>query len=175
VRVEPTRELVPEMDGSLRKVPTELSEVAGLPSCLRMLRPPELPDLPEFDERPPLSGLRALCGLAVVPVLAPCPLPVEEDGVSGLRMARGPDVPGVVAVDRPPARSKPVVPLFRSMTRLPLIGWTVILVPAGRRLSVRLVRLIRFRPLSASPRRALAAMCGSLRWSRRTTVRARDP
>jgi hypothetical protein len=61
------------------------------------------------------------------------------------------------------------------MTRLPSRGWTEIFVPAGLRLRLRLVKLILlFKLFSESPRSALAAMCGSLRCSRRTTVRARE-
>lgn len=138
---------------------------------MRMLRPPELPDRvdpEEPEERPPLSGLLTLAGLAVVPPFEPCPW-LPEAGASGLRMARGPVVPVVpagLAVPEavpPPARANPVDRSLRSMTRLPLIGSTEIFVPAGRKLRLRLVRLILVRPLSWSPRRALAEMCGSLR------------
>lgn len=160
VRVEPTREPMPA---------TELdSEVAG--SFLRMLRPPELvvrPD-PDPEDLPPVDGL-----LTVAPVVLPF---VPVAGASGLRMARGPDVPPTVEpTPRRVSRERPVVPLLRSMTRPPFRGSTEIFVPAGLRLSVGLLRLILFRLLRASPRNALAAMCGSLRCSRRTTVSAREP
>jgi hypothetical protein len=59
---------------------------------------------------------------------------------------------------------------------LPLSGWTEILLPDGLRFGALLVMLILLllRLLSASPRSAFRAMCGSFKWSRRTTVMARE-
>lgn len=57
---------------------------------------------------------------------------------------------------------------------LPSIGWTVILVPAGRTSRLLLVRLILLRPVRLLLRRALAETLGALRWSLRMTVRAVD-
>lgn len=161
VLVVPTRGLVPAMDGSLRYPTAELAAVAGLSSFLRMLRPPE-PAVLAVPDFVPLSGLLTLCGLAAVPCVLPCVLV----GSSGFRMARGP-----VALDDPPtgwrliraSRSRPPDLLsFRRRTLLPSRGWTEIFVPAGLRLRFWLVRLIRVKPLSESPLRALAEMWGSL-------------
>jgi len=140
---------------------------------LRMLRPLELPVFAVPEDFSPLDGLLTLWGLVAVPLV----VPLVFAGESGPRMARGPVAPDVrPRASRPirPSLVSPVAPPLRSMTRLPFRGSTEIFVPAGLRLRLRLVRLILFRPFSASPRRALAAICGSLRCSRRTTVRARD-
>jgi hypothetical protein len=64
---------------------------------------------------------------------------------------------------------------LRSITRLPLIGWTEIFVPTGRRLSVLLSRLILVKLLRApGSRSATWEAFGALSWSLRTTVRARE-
>jgi hypothetical protein len=143
-----------------------------------MLRLPEPDDLvvPEEDFSPRV-GLFTLWGLAAVPRLVPWVFA----GASGFRMARGladvafPGVPPLATRPVRPSRASPVAPSFRSMTRLPSRGWTEIFVPAGLRLRLRLVRVIPFRPFRESPLSALAERWGSLRCSRRTTVRAREP
>lgn len=134
--------------------------VADASSTLRMVRPLDFPVRAVPDERSPLLVVLLIAGLdVVVPRAVPW---VPAVGASGLRMARGP--PFVPTVDPPWTRVSPVAPPLRSMTRLPLSGSTWILVPVGRRLSDRFVSVILLvRPLSESPRRALAEMCGSLR------------
>lgn len=136
--------------------------------------PPELEDLGEAAFFSPPEGLLTLCGLAAVPLDFPSVLP----GLSGFRIARGPDefVPPPEAgllIRRSCASPLPRLS-FRRRTRLPSSGWTEIFEPAGLRLRLWCVRLIRFRLLRESPRRAFRAICGSLSWSRRTTVRARE-
>ena len=169
----PRRDPFPAMDGSLM-YPAEAPEaVPGLSSFLRILRSVE-PEVLAGADFSPLSGLLTLCGLAAVPRAVPWDLP----GSSGFRIARGP-----VEVDDPPIVSRPirlswVSPVerssFRRRTLFPSRGWTEIFVPAGLSLRLWLVRLILFRLLRASPLSALREMPGSLRWSLRTTVRARD-
>ena len=75
------------MDGSLRYPPTELAEASGLPSFLRMLRPPESAVLAVPEDFSPRDGLLTLWGdLAVVPPAVPWVFA----GSSGFLMARGP-------------------------------------------------------------------------------------
>jgi hypothetical protein len=70
----------------------------------------------------------------------------------------------------------PELPSFLSITRLPFMGCTEILVPVGRRFKVRLERLILVvLPRAAVSRRATRLTFGLLSWSLRTTVRALDP
>jgi hypothetical protein len=118
----------------------------------------------------PLSGLLTACGFADVPLVAPWDLPVS----AGFRMARGLFADEDLPMLRMSGASPVPLLSFRSMTRFPSSGWTEIFVPAGLRLRFRLVRLILVRPLRESPRSALREMPGSLRWSLRMTVRARD-
>jgi hypothetical protein len=124
------------------------------------------------DLAAPLSGLLTVCGFADVPAA----LPWDGPAASGFRIVRGlvEDVPRASR----PIRLSGVSPVerssFRSMTRFPSSGWTEIFVPAGLRLRFLLVKLILVRPLRESPLREFREIPGSLSWSRRTTVRARD-
>jgi hypothetical protein len=162
-----------ETAGELSYPLTAFEAGPALPSFFRILRSPE-PELlagPE-DLVEPLSGLLIVCGFADVPDDWPWDLPVT----SGFRIVRG--LVGDVPRASRPIRLSWVSPVerssFRSRTLFPSSGWTEIFVPAGLRLMLRLVRLILVRPLRESPLRAFREIPGSLSWSRRTTVRARD-
>jgi hypothetical protein len=152
------------MDGSLRYDAVAPPPAAGDSSFFFWtLLPPELEDLgEEAFFSPPPEGLLTLCGLVAVPPAFPWDFP----GLSGLRMARGPDEFAAAPEDGRLTRlswaSPPPRLSFRRRTRLPSSGWTEIFEPAGLRLRLRLVRLILFRLLRASPRRAFCAICGSL-------------
>lgn len=144
----------PEMDGSLLNPVAELWEVAG-PSPFFWTCPPPPAALPDPADFSPPDGPLMLWGLPPAPRAVPWDVP----GAFGWRTARGPlAAPAPAELIRPVSRVKPVDPSFLSMTRLPLRGCTVILFPAGLRLGVLLVMLIRFRLLRESPRRALDAM-----------------
>jgi hypothetical protein len=147
--------------------------VSALPSFFRILRSAEPDVLAGPDDLvEPLSGLLTVCGFAEVPAAGPWGLPVA----SGFRIVRG--LVGEVPRESRPIRLSWVSPVerssFRSMTRFPASGWTEIFVPAGLMLMFGLVRLILVRPFRESPLRAFREIPGSLSWSRRTTVRARD-
>jgi len=172
----PTPAAVLETDGELLypfMALDALEAVSALPSFFRILPSPVPEPLAGPDDLvEPLSGLLTVCGLADVPAAWPWALPVA----SGFRIVRG--LVGDVPRASRPIRLSWVNPVerssFRSRTRFPSSGWTEIFVPAGLRLRFRLVRLILVRPLRESPLRAFREIPGSLRWSRRTTVRARD-
>jgi len=169
----PTPAAVLETDGELLYPLTALEAVSALPSFFRILPvavPEPLDGLAVLVE--PLSGLLTVCGLADFPAVWPWDLPAA----SGFRIVRG--LVGDVPMASRPIRLSWVSPVerssFRSRTRFPPSGWTEIFVPAGLRLRFRLVRLILVRLLRESPLRAFREIPGSLRWSRRTTVRARE-
>lgn len=127
------------------------------------LLPPELEDLGEAAFfSPPPEGLLTLCGLAAVPP----PFSSDFPGLSGFRIARGSDEFAAPPEDGRLIRRSCASPLprlsFRRRTRLPSSGWTEIFEPAGLRLRLRFVRLILFKLLRESPRRAFCAICGSL-------------
>jgi hypothetical protein len=152
------------MDGSLRYAAVAPPPAAGDSSFFFWtLLPPELEDLgEEAFFSPPPEGLLTLLGLAAVPPDFSEAFP----GLSGLRIARGPDEFVAALEDGRLTRlscvSPPPRPSFRRRTRLPSSGWTEIFEPAGLRLRLWFVRLILFRLLRESPRRAFCAICGSL-------------
>jgi len=151
-------------DGSLRYDAVAPPPAAGASSFFFWTLPaPELDALGEAAFfSPPPEGLLTLCGLAAVPP----PFASDLPGLSGFRIARGSDEFAVPPEDGRLTRRSCVSPFprlsFRRRTRLPSSGWTEIFEPAGLRLRLRFVRLILFKLLRESPRRAFWAICGSL-------------
>jgi hypothetical protein len=149
-------------------------EEADAPSFFRILRAPEPELLEEPDDR-------------AAPELPPEPPSFLTLGelAPWLPPSRLTDVEPVPWPDDRPTDSRPTprsgtrLPepaSLRSITRLPLSGWTEILVPVGLRFRVLLERLTLLKLFSAAVSlSATRDALGALSWSRRTTVRARDP
>lgn len=171
------RATVPEAAGEeLLALPDRLDEEeAGSASFFRILRAPD-PEL--LDEPDDLAG----ADFSEPPDFL---MPGEPDVRPWELPSRLMDVepvpcPAARLIDsRPVPRSGtrlPELPSFLSMTRLPLSGWTEILVPDGRTFGACAEKLIFDRLFSvAESLTATLEICGSLSWLLRTTVRARPP